>query len=72
MGRCFLHISADVSVGAWWLVVCMNGYVGRWMVVGWMFGWMDASLCGWWLGACRDIHVGSLVVVVCMDGWMYR
>jgi len=26
----------DVLVDGWWL----GGCVGRWMVVGWMYGWM--------------------------------
>jgi len=30
----------DVLVDGWWLGGCVDGCVGRWMVVGWMYGWM--------------------------------
>ena len=35
-GGGWVDVWMDVSVGGWWL----GGCVGRWVAVGWMFGWM--------------------------------
>ena len=45
-----MDVWMDASVGWWWLGGCMDGCVGRWMVVQWMCGWV--SVHGWWLGVC--------------------
>ena len=47
-----------VSVGWWWLGGCVDGCVGRLVVVGWMFGWMCR-----WFGGCVDGFVGRWLVV---------
>ena len=57
----------DVSVVGWWLGGCMQGCVGRWVVFGWIHGWMcwyvfdgcvdtwrNVSVGGWWLGVNID------------------
>jgi len=49
---------------------CMDGCVGRWVVIGWMYG--RVSVGGWWLGGCMDGCVGKWEVVVWMYGWMCR
>jgi len=36
----WVDVRMDVSVGRCWLGGCMDGCVGRWVVVGWMFCWM--------------------------------
>ena len=36
-GGC-VDVCMNVSVGVWWLGRYMDGYVGRWVVVGWIDG----------------------------------
>jgi len=59
----------DMSVGGWWLCGCMDGSVGRWvMVVGLC---IDVWVGGWWLGGCMDgcRYVGGGWVDVSVGGW---
>jgi len=45
---------------------------GRWVVVGWMFGWLSVS--GWWLGECADVFVNTgwffLGGFICVGRWV--
>jgi len=40
MGGVWVDVWSDVSIGIWWLVGYMIGCVGKWDVVGWIYGWM--------------------------------
>jgi len=37
----------EVSVGGWMLCRCVDGRVGRWVVVG-LDVWANVSVGGWW------------------------
>jgi len=57
VGVGWVDVWMNVSVGVWCLGGCVNGFVGVWVVV----GWVEVDGC-----------VGSLVVVGWMFGWMFR
>ena len=60
-----------VSVG-WVLWGGVMVACGRWVVVGWMFGWLSVS--GWWLGECADVFVNTgwffLGGFICVGRWV--
>ena len=68
-GWCLFGNMDGFVVVVWWLVVFLDVFVDRFLLVVWIHGWM--FLLGWsWLGGYMDGYVGGCVVVSWIHVWM--